>query len=244
MNAKDQILVRKTLAGDSEAFGDLVERYNRLVHGVILHKVRRPDEVEDLVQDVFCKAYQELPSLREPGKFPPWLERMAANHAQAWLRHRGVRQICQQNESLMLRAADPHSPDSLLEADESSDILWEALDRLTPEYRQVLLLYHFEGCPQQDIARFLGVALSTVKWRLLRARQSLKRKLEEVFNLERRQVNGRSKRMRQRMYAGVPLLAFFIRLGRGGGELSSRGCGWCVAPCPWLMSPWRVWGAV
>ena len=71
MNAKDQILVRKTLAGDSEAFGDLVERYNRLVHGVILHKVRRPDEVEDLVQDVFCKAYQELPSLREPGKFPP-----------------------------------------------------------------------------------------------------------------------------------------------------------------------------
>ena len=51
-------------------------------------------------------------------------------------------------------------------------MLWEGLDRLTPEYRQVLLLDHFEDYPQQDIARFLGFTLSMVKWRLLRARQS------------------------------------------------------------------------
>jgi len=55
------------------------------------------------------------------------------------------------------------------------------LDRLTLEYRRVLLLDHFEDYPQQDIARFLGLTQSTVKWRLLRARQSLKVKLEEVF---------------------------------------------------------------
>ncbi len=60
-------------------------------------------------------------------------------------------------------------------------MLWEGLDRLTPEYRQVLLLDHFADYPQQDIARFLGLTLSTVKWRLLRMRQSLKVKLEEVF---------------------------------------------------------------
>jgi len=71
--------------GGSEASGQLVERYNRLVHGMILHKLRKPDEVEALVQDVFCKAYQELPNLREPEKFAPWLARMAANQAQAWL---------------------------------------------------------------------------------------------------------------------------------------------------------------
>ena len=65
--------------------------------------------------------------------------------------------------------------------DESNDILWEGLDRLTLEYRRVLLLDHFEDYPQQDIARFLGLTQSTVKWRLLRARQSLKVKLEEVF---------------------------------------------------------------
>ena len=51
-------------------------------------------------------------------------------------------------------------------------MLWEELDRLTPEYRQGLLLDHFEDYPQQDIARFLGFTLSMVKWRLLRARQS------------------------------------------------------------------------
>ena len=110
MRVNDQKLVRETLAGKSEAFGDLVERYGRLVHGIILHKVRQSDEVEDLVQDVFCKAYQELSNLREHEKFAPWLARMASNRAQAWIRQRGVRQICQQNEGLMLRAADPHSP--------------------------------------------------------------------------------------------------------------------------------------
>ena len=221
MRATDQTLVRKTLAGDNEAFGQLVERYNRLVHGVILHKLRRSDEVEDLVQDVFCKAYQELPHLRQPDKFAPWLARMAANQAQAWLRRCGVRQICQQNEDLVLGAADPHSPHSLLEIDESNEILWEALDRLTPEYRQVLLLYHFEDCPQQDIARFLGITVSTVKWRLLRARQSLKVKLDEVFNLERRQVKARSKRLNQRIFAALPLLALFqpVRPRWGRAEL-------------------------
>ena len=98
MRVNDQKLVRETLAGKSEAFGDLVERYGRLVHGIILHKVRQSDEVEDLVQDVFCKAYQELSNLREHEKFAPWLARMASNRAQAWIRQRGVRQICQQNE--------------------------------------------------------------------------------------------------------------------------------------------------
>ena len=65
--------------------------------------------------------------------------------------------------------------------DESNDILWEGLDRLTLEYRRVLLLDHFEDYPQQDVARFLGLTQSTVKWRLLRARPSLKVELEEVF---------------------------------------------------------------
>ena len=52
---------------------------------MILQKLRKSDEVEDLVQDVFCKAYQELPNLREPEKFAPWLARMAAKQAQTWL---------------------------------------------------------------------------------------------------------------------------------------------------------------
>ncbi len=209
MEAKDHRLVRDALAGNSEAFADLVERYGRLVHGIILYKVRLPDEVEDLVQDVFCKAYQELPRLRDSDKFAPWLARMATNRAQAWLRQRHIRQGHQEREDFARWGPDSATPEGLLETRETCGIVWETLDRLSPEYRQILLLYHFEGCAQQEIARFLGITLSTVKWRLLRARQSMKRKVEEVFSLEKRQARLSAGHLRERVRAALPLLALW-----------------------------------
>ena len=103
----------QTLAGDSEALGQLIERYNRLVHGVILHKLRKSNEVEDIVQDVFCKAYQELPDLREPEKFAPWLARMAANQAQVWLRRRDMCGKFASRTKFCAQRGAPHSPQSL-----------------------------------------------------------------------------------------------------------------------------------
>ena len=208
MHQRDQTLIAKTLGGDQEAFGTLVERYARLVHGVILHKVRRPDEVDDLVQEVFCKAYEKLHSLREHRKFAPWLARMASNQAQAWLRQHQTR-LAYQTEQFLPRTngGEPH-PDRVLELDETRGIVWEALDQLPLEYRQVLLLYHFEDCSQQDIARFLDVNLSTVKWRLMQGRKSLRRKLEEVFALEKYQARP-GRRLREKIVAGLPLVAFF-----------------------------------
>ncbi|MFT5088989.1 MAG: RNA polymerase sigma-70 factor (ECF subfamily) [Candidatus Latescibacterota bacterium] len=220
MEVKDHRLVRDALAGNNEAFADLVERYGRLVHGIILYKVRLVDEVEDLVQDVFCKAYQELPTLREPDKFAPWLARMANNRAQAWLRQRHTRQGHQQREDFARWGSDGATPEGVLEARETCGIVWETLDRLSPEYRQILLLYHFEGCAQQDIARFLDINLSTVKWRLLRARQSMKRKVEEVFYLEKRQTRLSARYLRERVSAALPLLALWqpVRPRWGGIE--------------------------
>jgi len=91
--------------------------------------------------------------------------------------------------------------------------------------RQVLLLYHFEDCRQEDIARFLNIALPTVKWRLLQARQSLQRKLSEVFALEGRRPTGVGQ-MRQKVMAGLPLTILFKSLPRRG----------------WGMEWWSVWG--
>ena len=208
MARSDGDLVRDTLGGKRDAFGDLVERYTGLVHGVILHKVRRPDEVEDLVQDVFCKAYEELGNLREPGKFAPWLARMALNKAQAWLRQLQTQRTYMHTEPALEESVDGRRrPDQKLEAYETKGIVWEALDRLPPEYRQVLLLYHFENCRQQDIARFLNITLTTVKWRLLQSRQRLKRKLGEVFALEGRRPVHNERSMREKVLAGLPLAA-------------------------------------
>jgi RNA polymerase sigma-70 factor (ECF subfamily) len=192
-----------------------------LAHGVILQKVRQADEVEDLVQDVFCKAYQELVNLPDPDKFASWLTRMANNRAQAWLRQRGARQVYHQREDFARWSPDAKTPEGQLEAHETCGVVWETLDRLSPEYRQVLLLYHFEGCAQQDIACFLGITLSTVKWRLLRARQSMKHKLEEVFYLQQRQVRLNGRQLRQRVSAALPLLAFFRPMRPRWGGIDS-----------------------
>lgn len=178
--ASELKLIDRTLSGDREVFAELIEGYLGLVHGIILNKVRRPDEVEDLVQDVFVKAFQELRNLRERDKFGHWLGRIALNRAQAWLRQRQSHRTTVTDDPRLLEQVSLERPDDLLETAEKDSILWSALDRIRPEYRQILLLFHFEDCPQQDIARFLGISVSTVKWRLMRARTALKRRVEDV----------------------------------------------------------------
>ncbi len=202
--ATEPTLISRTLGGDREAFAELIQGYLGLVHGIILNKVRRPDEVEDLAQDVFVKAFQELPKLRDRGKFGPWLGRIAMNQAQAWLRQRQSRRTTVTDDPKVLEEISRERPDDLLEMVEKDGILWNALDGLRPEYRQILLLFHFEDCPQQDIARFLGISLPTVKWRLMRARNSLRLRVEDVLrggpNAAHRQ------RQKERVAAALPLL--------------------------------------
>ena len=78
MADSDRALIRRALDGDNDAFGELLERYSPLVHGVLFERIRRTDEVEDLVQDVFVKAYQSLVTLRDARRFAPWIARIAA----------------------------------------------------------------------------------------------------------------------------------------------------------------------
>jgi len=118
--------------------------------------------------------------LRERDKFGHWLGRIALNRAQAWLRQRQSHLTTVTDGPRLLEQVSLERPDDLLETAEKDSILWSALDRIRPEYRQILLLFHFEDCPQQDIARFLGISMPTVKWRLMRARTALKRRVEDV----------------------------------------------------------------
>ena len=173
MATGDKALVRRTLDGDREAFGDLVERYSALVRGIVYEKVRRLDEVEDLVQEVFCRAYEDLSRLHEPGRFAPWLGRIAANIALDWLRRRQIRDRSRQSGQLLTLAPRTTQPDEIFEESENSGILWEALDSLSPDYRRIVVLYHIEGCSQPEISRFLGLTVPVVRWRLRKARQKL-----------------------------------------------------------------------
>jgi RNA polymerase sigma-70 factor (ECF subfamily) len=225
MAEKDQTLVRRTLAGDANAFGDLVERYTRLVRGVVWETVRRPDEVEDLVQEAFCKAYEQLPSLRQPARFAAWLWSIAANAA---LSHQYRKQ--REGRLAAAGAAQPAAlslylrrPDEAAEAHEAASLVWEALDRLEPESRRLVVLYYFEGCGYQEIARFLDLSIAAVRWRLFRTRDWLRGELLGKLGAEIQVPVRSQRRMREKVMAALPVGLFLAPQPRSRLE---RWAGW------------------
>jgi len=182
MATTDQKLVSGTLTGDTRAFAELVERYSGLVHGVVLEVVRRPEEVEDLVQEIFCKAYEQLSSLRRPSRFAPWLGRIARHQVLHWLRQRSARSRTETEFEKIVPFSRPSLPDEDLETSERDLLLWSALDSLDPERRRLLVLYHLEGCTLKEIARFFNKPLTTVRWRLLQSERKLGQRFSDLLS--------------------------------------------------------------
>ena len=169
-----QRLVERALAGENRAFALLVVQYRPAVRGQILALVRRSDDAEDLVQDVFCKVFEKLPHLREPRQFAPWLARIAANTATSWWRQRQAR--IRLEADLPTAAPHPH-PDEILEREELARRVRTALRHLPARYRRVAEMHYQERCTCRDIARFLNLPLSTVKYRLTRAHALMRRRM-------------------------------------------------------------------
>ena len=188
MAENDSELVRRTLEGDSKAFDELVKRYVKLVHGVVFEAVRRSEEVDDLSQDVFCKAYLELTKLRKHSRFAPWLARMASNVSTDWLRGHQVRRRPQLKgvvregvlDAMLPVTGREKTPEQKLVEKEEREALMEALDRVRPEYRRVLILFHIEGCSYEQICRFLGLSFATVKMRLYKGKKLLREEFEAM----------------------------------------------------------------
>ena len=216
MADKDQVLVKRTLAGDRDAFGDLIERYADLIHGVILEKIRRPDDVEDLMQETFAKAYQSLSTLDQPAKFAPWIGRIAANLAVNWLEYQRAQIRAEKASQPLSLSQYDQRPDVHFEENEVSAVVWEALDHLPPEHRRVVVLYHIEGCSQRDIARFLEISLPTVRWRLRRAWGRLRKEMEGVLGNEMGYRFREKRRLREKIMALLPP-ALFFRLPQPSG---------------------------
>lgn len=205
MSLKDPTLVRRTLAGDTAAFGDLVERYGGLVHGIILERVRRSEDVQDLAQETFCRAYAQLPNLRHPARFAPWLAQIARNSVLRWLQREERRIRTEPAEDIHYLASPVSAPDEDFERREQAAILWDALDRLPPENRHLLVLHYLEGCTFREIARFLDQPLATVQWRLAQSERKLGQELIRGLGGYRLWNDRSRKRLRRQVLASLPL---------------------------------------
>ena len=165
--------VRDCLAGDPRAFAALVEQYEKPVYNVALRMLRSPEDARDIAQSVFLKAYQNLSSYDPQYKFYSWIYRMAINESLNVLRVRG-RNEGPVDERL---ASDRAGPSELLSTDQTRDVVLDAVGRLKPEHRAVIVLRYFVDRNYEDMGQILGIDAKTVKSRLYTARQLLKEQL-------------------------------------------------------------------
>jgi RNA polymerase sigma-70 factor (ECF subfamily) len=183
VNPDDHRLIADCLQGRTAAFGELVRRYQDRLYNTVYRLVDNAEDAQDVVQDAFLNAYQSLATFKGDSQFFTWLYRIAVNTAISLKRKQRV--------TLTIKAsrfgeggAEPldHSeisrPEYALEQAEQERWIQEALNRLSPEHRTVLILKDMEGQKYETIAEILQVPIGTIRSRLHRARLELREILE------------------------------------------------------------------
>jgi RNA polymerase sigma-70 factor (ECF subfamily) len=169
----DAALVAATLGGQSEAFGTLVERYDRAVYHLTLRTLRNPEEAKDATQEAFFKAFRSLHTFRPTAKFSTWIFAIAYHNCCDRLARRK-----RYTDAEIPDYADqaPGPENVALERDEAQ-ALRAAIDGLPEKYRTVITLYHLQGQQYEEIAEVLNLPLGTVKTHLFRAKELLRTRL-------------------------------------------------------------------
>jgi RNA polymerase sigma factor (sigma-70 family) len=176
----DADLVRESLAGNREAFGQIVARYQSLVCSLAFSATGSLSQSEDLAQETFVTAWRQLRGLREPEKLRSWLCRIARNLTCDTLRQQG-REPSHQGESLEELSGSPApgpQPAEQAISNEEAAILWRAIERIPEIYREPLVLFYREHQSIASVAGSLELTEDAVKQRLLRGRKMLR---EEVI---------------------------------------------------------------
>lgn len=175
----DAALVRSCLAGDQRGYARLLERHRGRVFGFLLRLVGDASDAEDLAQTVFLKAFRALDSYDPARAFHSWLFGIAHHAALDFLRARRPREASLDDADAAYDAAD-EAPGPELSTERSLDgaLIERLLAALPPLYREVLVLRHVEDMSVEGIAAALGMPEGTVKIRLFRARELMRRKWE------------------------------------------------------------------
>jgi len=169
MSEDDNDYVLRCIRGDREAFGTLVDRYQRPVFNAVLRMVRSNEDASDVTQQIFLKAYTNLNRFDTKRKFFSWLYRLAMNETINFLRSR--REHEELSESLQ---APDRSAEERLEADETAAIVRQEVGNLNVDHRAVIVLRHFLQLSYHEAAEVLDVPEKTVKSRLFSARETLR----------------------------------------------------------------------
>ncbi|MEO6390487.1 MAG: RNA polymerase sigma factor [Pyrinomonadaceae bacterium] len=173
----DEILVLGAIMGDLDAFGELAGRYRAAAVRSAQAIVGR-DDAEDVAQDALILAFKALPSIEDPTKFAAWLGAITRHRALRFgQRDRNLRRV-DLDEVLLAEVGALTLP--LINESEAAEELQLALEKVPPEYALVLRLRFFDEMPLRHIAAFVGVPVSTVKWRVHKGKELLREQVESL----------------------------------------------------------------
>lgn len=181
-NSSDEEMIRQVLAGDKESFSGLVHRYqNRLFYGM-WEILRNEAEAEEVVQEAFFKAFSKLEVFRGSSSFYTWLYRIAFNLAITRIRRRRSNVSLEdlQDKSGVDRPAPDSSPGAAMEQRERVDQVKRALEQLSEQHRQILVLREIENLDYEAIGEILDLPVGTVRSRLYRAREQMRQQLNLI----------------------------------------------------------------
>lgn len=178
----DAQLVAKARKGDVEAFNHLISRWEKRLYNYLLRLLRNREDSLDICQEAFLKAYRSLSTLESPEKFPQWLFRIAHNMAFSHLRHSTVVEEIDYREAddwedapaKPYILAESNGPRRTLDGVELELTVAKALEALSPDQRETIVLKVYHGFQFAEIAEILGCPLSTVKSRLYSGLSQLK----------------------------------------------------------------------
>ena len=171
---EDKLTIQSVLAGNREMFGSLVCKYQDRLYRSLLCMMGNPDDALELTQDAFVQALVNLEKFRGESGFYTWLYRIAINMASSLKRKRVLVSYDQLVEKASFNPVDPgDSPERGLEIKENQRLVWEAIGKVAPDFRQVLILREIEGMDYEQIALVLKIKIGTVRSRLFRARLQL-----------------------------------------------------------------------
>lgn len=184
-NLTDEQLVALAASDDSDAFGEIVRRWERKVYSLCYGMLNNSEDAMDAAQETFISAYRNISGFRGEAKVSSWLHRIAVNQCLTKMRRTKARpegRIEDSDEQAESNIAAPasSSPLSTTERNESSHLVRQALAALPMDLRQVVVMKEFEEMTFQEISDTLGVPLSTVKSRLYTALKQLRMRLDRT----------------------------------------------------------------
>ena len=180
MKNEDVALIGRILAGDEAAFESLIRKYRKQVHAQALRNINDFQIAEDIVQETFLQVYQRLETLEDPKLFPKWLYVIVDRRCIAWLRKNRLQTQPLEETDISEIETEAYSRYIAAEharttAEAQRDLVQKLLAKLKESDREVITLHYFEEMTSSEIGTFLGVSENTVKSRIRRARQHLKK---------------------------------------------------------------------